>query len=241
MTTLDSVRHSFFGLAAFTAIVCHASPFHDQCDKATEGPIEIYYALSALNGVEKVIATEEQNQMLLRVKNEVVSDSISQLVWSYVWRPYITSLTLSLTNPNLPYNIVKQKLMTSCFELSDRHASLVRDVRRSSGIVFPFALMRFESQRTTHLPILISPFGDGWIDTDGRSYSKVGNTIIDSNGNRIERVGDFYRSNSGKLFITFGSSYIDAASGYSIRRFGSGFIDSEGRSVQPFGKGWVVR
>jgi hypothetical protein len=241
MSILYSFRISFLLLFSSFSVGCLASPFHDQCDKATEGPIEIYYALSALSGAEKIVAAEEQNQILLRLKEEVVVDSISQLAWSYIWRPHIASLTLSLTNPNLPYHVVKQQLMSSCFELSDRHAALVRDVRRSSSIIFPFSLIRSESQKSSHLPVLISPFASGWIDTNGVSYSKIGNAIIDSNGNRIERIGDFYRSNSGRVFFPFGTSYIEATSGYTIRRFGSGYIDGEGRSVQPFGKGWVVR
>lgn len=241
MTFFRCFRCSIVLLALLNTAACWASPFHDQCDKATEGPIEIYYALSALTGAEKIIATEEQNQILIRIKDEVVVDPISQLAWSYVWRPHITSLTLSLTNPNLPYPTVKQQLMASCYELADRHAALVRDVRRASSIIFPFSIIRTESQKATYLPTLISPFGNGWIDTNGISYSKIGNAIVDSAGNRIDRVGDFYRSNTGKVFFPFGSSYIDMTSGYTIRRVGNGFIDSDGRSVQPFGRGWVVR
>lgn len=217
------------------------SPFHAQCEKATEDPIQLYYSLTSIEGRERLIAIEEQNQLLIKLRQEIVVDSISQLVWSFIWRPYIESLTLAINTTNLSYAEVKQKLMSVCFGVADRYAALVRDLNRSRALIIPFSSISSVINSSNKLPKLISPFGNGWVDSNGTIYQKQGNAIIDTNGNKIERIGNYFRSNTGQILAPFGNGYIDATSTYNIKKFGYGYIDSNGNSVQPFGKGWILR
>jgi hypothetical protein len=237
------MRRILFIFSIFISIplAAWASPFHDQCGRVTEDPVELYYALTSIEGKERLVAIEEQNQILINLKRELVTDSVSQLVWSYLWRPYIRSLTLAISTTNLPYEVVKKELMTACYETSDRYESLVNEISRSRQIFLPTVTIKSSSKKSLSLPTLITPFGNGWIDTNGTTYMRQGSSIVDSKGGRIDKVGNYYRSSNGEVFSTFGDGYIDSNSSYSVRKFGHGYMDSNGRSVQPFGKGWVIR
>lgn len=236
---MKKLLFSILMLTSHAVAIC--SPFHDECERATADPIEIYFQVSALEGREKMMAIEDQNQMLKQLKKELVVDSISQLVWSFIWRPYIESLTIAISTNDLPYTAIKQRLMNVCYEVADKYAALLKDIKSSKSIYFPFSYLHETFQNSNSLPKLITPFGNGWIDSRGVTYKKLGNSILDSNGNRIDKVGKFYQANTGETYAPFGDGYIDVNSNYSVRKFGQGFLDSEGRSVQPFGKGWVIR
>ena len=221
--------------------IANSATFHEQCNRVTEDPVLMYYSLNTLSGIEKLNAIKKENETLTQLQKEIVTDSISQLVWTFVWRPYAQALILALNSEDIPYADIKKELMNECFKLSDQNAALAKNLARSQRFFLPTQNLAIELQKSAGRPILISPFDDGWIDSNGGIYRAQGSSFVGPNGEKIQKFSNYLLSNSGQMYAPFGNGYINPESVHTIRQFGFGFIDSNGRTLMPFGKGWIYR
>ena len=218
----------------------YANPLAATCERDVNELIDFYYSLRVLPPVQRALAVSEQNSEMLKVRDELVTDPVSSLAFNDVYMPHLNVMTKVLEDRDYSYAELAPELRSDCLMRADRIMSIARQ-RRGSNWVPSLSSVIGGADRVPRIPVLITPFGNGWVDSSGTTYMRFQNTIRDSRGNQLSRVGQNLHSSNGQVYVPFGKGYVDTTSAYTIRRFGNGYIDSNGNTAQPFGRGWVIR
>jgi len=216
-----------------------ADPLIANCESEIQENINLYQSIRAADESDRPHIIIQQKSELQKLRAEVVKDPISQIAWTDFYVPILETMNLVLEDKEYSYDELRNYLLRDCYERVEKIRRLAREIRSNSVISLP----RFTQvmPRSRAVPTLITPFGKNWVDSNGNVYLAFGNSLRDPYGKEIVRISGKYLHVDGRTFIPFGKGYVDATSGYSIRRFGNGYIDSNGNTAQPFGRGWVVR
>jgi hypothetical protein len=216
-----------------------ADPLISNCESEIQEYINLYQSIRAADESDRPHIIIQQKSELQKLRAEVVKDSISQIAWTDFYVPILETMNLVLEDKEYSYDELRNYLLQDCYERVEKIRRLAREILSNSVISLPRLTQVMPRSRA--VPTLITPFGKYWVDSNGNVYLAFGNSLRDPHGKEIVRISGKYLHVDGRTLIPFGKGYVDATSGYSIRRFGNGYIDSNGNTAQPFGRGWVVR
>ncbi len=227
-------------IAICISSTAQANPFAATCERDVHELVDFYFSLRVLPISQRSLAVSEQNAEMLKVRDELVTDAVSMLAFNDVYMPHLNVMNKVLEDREYSYAELAPELRSDCLMRANRVMAIARQ-RRGSSAIPSISSVIGGADRVARIPVLITPFGNDWIDSSGVTYTRFQNTIRDSRGNQLFLVGQNWRSSSGQIYVPFGKGYVDATSGYSIRPFGNGYVDSNGNTAQPFGRGWVIR